>query len=329
MGASGVTIAYSTHRPETLSRASLLMREHASIVLEEPETPGFHAMLRGEMDIEEYLLATEYEYPAFAERAAAMLQELAATRRVIQLDPYMDVLVSIHEFFTDGFGPVDLEPDTVQAVVYDVEHRWTTALLNYYETSGTRSFDDLVHAVIAFARVDAERGRMRDAMRARGLLGLMHGDDPLPRPVYVEAGSIHFHLLNQLSRLLDSPLRVAYLMEDVSRRVWGRRQVLGPGDVLTMLFTYFPQYDKPRAALLAAQSLIHVKIQQKEEIVEELENPAPHTCDEAWSAGLAMALNHEECRELYERISRLPTPHARRLAEKYLNHLGRLPLRHF
>lgn len=329
MTVPGVTIAYSTHRPETLARAESLMREHSSIVLEEPKTPGFHAMLRGKYAIEEYLLATEYEYPAFAKRAAAMLQEIAAARRIIQLDPYMDVLVSIHEFFTDGFGPADIEPDTVRAAVYDTEHRWTKALLHYYEASGAQSFDALVNAVIGFARVDAERGRKRDAMRAETLLRRMGGDDPLPRPVYVEAGSIHFFLLRELSRLLDSPPRVVFLMEDVSRRIWGRRQVLGPGDVLTMLCTFFPEYDKPRAALLAAQSLVHVKIQQKEEIEESQDVLAPHTCDEAWSAGVAMALNYEECRELYTRIARLPTPHARRLAEEYLNHLGRLPVRHF
>ncbi|MFW5733762.1 MAG: hypothetical protein ACOCWR_01760 [Oceanidesulfovibrio sp.] len=62
---------------------------------------------------------------------------------------------------------------------------------------------------------------------------------------YMEVlGSIHFHLLRELSRL-DTPPRIACLMEDVSRRVWGRRQLLGPGDVLTLLYTFDPSYSKP------------------------------------------------------------------------------------
>jgi hypothetical protein len=104
--------------------------------------------------------------------------------------------------------------------------------------------------------------------------------------------------------------------------------VLGPGDVLTLLFTFFPDYDSPRADLLAARSLVHVKIQQKDEMEENENDPAPHTRDEAWSAGVAAALDYGECRELYRRIARLPTPHARRLARDYLEHLGRRPVRH-
>ncbi|TVM36683.1 hypothetical protein [Oceanidesulfovibrio marinus] len=330
MAAAGVTLAYSTHRPETLAPAAALMRGHATIILEEPETPGFHAMLRRELAVDEYLTVTEYEYPAFARRSASLLRELFAEGKyIVQLDPYMDVLVSIHEFFTDGHGPSDIAPKTTQAAVYDVEHRWTKALIHYYEASGQKDFDGLVAALIGFARRDAERGRMRDAMRAEHFARILHKDSSArPGPVYLEAGSIHFSLLRELVRRLDKPPRLVYLMEDVSRRVWGRRQVLGPGDVLTLLLTFFPDRAGPRAELLAAQSLIHVKIQQKEELEECKEEPAPHTVDEAWSAGVSMALGYDECRELYERLKGLPTPHARRLATDYLKHINRRPVGH-
>lgn len=328
MASAGVTLAYSTHRPETLAPAAALMRGHATIVLEEPETPGFHAMLRRELAVDEYLTVTEYEYPAFARRSAMLLQELHAEgRRIVQLDPYMDVLVAIHEFFTDGHAPADIAPKTSQAAVYDVEHRWTKALIHYYEASGQTDFNGLVAALTAFARIDAERGRMRDAMRAEHFARILH-NNAWPGPVYLEAGSIHFFLLRELVRWLGAPPTLVYLMEAVSRRVWGRRQVLGPGDVLTLLFTYFPDRAGPRAELLAAQSLIHVKIQQKEEREECKDEPAPHTVDEAWSAGVSMALGYEECRELYERLKGLPTPHARRLATDYLKHINRRPVRH-
>jgi len=317
-----VTLAYSTHRPETLPFAAAHMRRHKVIILEEPPASSFADMLEGGLAIDEYLLQVDFEFPLFARQVCHLLRELHTEEKIIlQMDPYMEILGRVHDFFANGGAPGELSEDTPEKTVYEAERAWTAALLHFYRQSVRPSFEEVVRTVQEFARTDAARGRLRDRLRAEKLAIII----PRYQSIYVEAGYIHFHLRRALRQRLPPycTLTPCYLMEPVIRKLLSRRQVLGPGDLLTLLYTYRPAYQDDVAPLLAARSLIYIKILEKEEIPSD-ETPYPHTRNEIESAGLVAHLSYEECCMLYNRIRWRKTGQAREIVRCFTKNKERL-----
>ena len=97
-GLRRITLAFSTHRPETLPAAERLMRRHGLILLEEPPVPEFLRMKSGELSIEEYLQGQDFEFPVHAEGMCRLVRELTREgRTVLQVEPYLEYLNEIHE----------------------------------------------------------------------------------------------------------------------------------------------------------------------------------------------------------------------------------------
>lgn len=305
-GRPRITLAFSTFRPETLALAELAMRGHAAVCLQEPVTPGFAEMLTGELAVDEYLLLTEFQFPTFARGACRLLQGLHREGVVLlQVDPFLDQLIAIHELFASGGAPADIPPETTAARVYAAEKSWTAALLEFYQASAKGVFDPLVAAVVAFSRQDAAKIALQDAMRAQRLAELAQEYASL----YVEAGFIHYSLLGALRRAAaQARIRSLHLLEPVTRPLYGRRQAYIPGDVLTFLLLSRPQEAGPRLELLAARSLVYSKIIAKEELTA---GPFPHTADEMACGDLVRTLSYEACGQLYRSIRRLPTAEAK------------------
>jgi hypothetical protein len=296
--------------------AEKAMEGFGGVALEEPHTPGFEEMLSGELDIEQYLQLTDYEFPEYSRRSCELLRRLyAGGTAVYQVDPFMDELVRIHEFFAEGGTPQELKEGTPTRAVYECERMWTGRLIGFYERSMRAGFDGLVRAVQAFAAADAEKGRMRDQMRAERLIELL----PDLGSLYVEAGYIHFALFRELMRRIPSGwrLRPVHIMESVSRPLCGRRRPLGPGDVLTLLYTCRPGYAGNRDEVLAARSLVYNKMIEKEEMSAESAD-YPHLRDECEVVRTVGALTYEQCRRIYERVRRLPTREARSAVLRFL-----------
>ncbi|NNF96015.1 MAG: hypothetical protein HKM94_03695, partial [Halobacteria archaeon] len=228
-----ITIGFSTHRPETLPVAAEQMQRHEAILLEEPETPGFEQMLKGNLSIENYLRETDFEYPEFSRRSCELFQTLYQNgKQLFQVDPFITQLNAIHDFFASGGTPQEIEPNTTRRLVYNAERDYSAALLAYYERCLTAPFDEVVDLVKRFAREDARRGRLRDQMRAEAIVAIT----PPYESVYVEAGLLHLSLLNRLAKELPAEycIRPVYLMAPVVRQLNSRRQALGPGDKLTL-----------------------------------------------------------------------------------------------
>ena len=153
-------------------------------------------------------------------------------------------------------------------------------------------------------------------MRAEAINTLI----PAYQSVYVEAGLLHLSLLNRLRERLPAEYRIrpAYLMAPVVRQFTTRRQAWGPGDMLTLLYTYRPDYAQPLADQLAAQSLIYTKIIIKEEIAGPA-NSFPHTRNEVESSALVQKLRYSDCENLYARIKNRTTKEAMAIVQEYVN----------
>lgn len=309
-----VHVVFSNHRPETLAPATALMRAFDAIVLEEPTLPGFESMLDGSMSIDAYLEQNDFQFPEFERHSCELFRALHAQGKALyQVDPYMAQLDAIHTLFASGGKPADIDPLSALGEIYAMEKRWSAALLANYEHCPIEAFDGVVAQVQQFAREDAARGRLRDKLRADAIAALA----PRHHRIYVEAGSLHIYLLSALAqRLPKRPLPV-YLLAPVIQRLSRRRRALSPGDQLTLLYTYRPDYRGPRADLLAARNLVHTLLAEKEELVDSADE-FPHTRHEVATNALVEQLGYDESKQLYGRILGHPLPEALAIARRYL-----------
>ncbi len=75
---------------------------------------------------------------------------------------------------------------------------------------------------------------------------------------------------------------------------------------------------KEKEDLLAARSLIYIKLLGKEELAPDPSRPTPHTDDELRACRLTAALMVEDCAALYPEIRRLSSGEALESVRRYL-----------
>ena len=186
-----ITLGLSVHRPEMTPSIGDRRRRHEAIFLEEPPDPGFEKMLAGNLSVDDYLPQLDFEYPAFSWNMCYLLRELKGEGKAIfQVEPFWEVLLSIHEFFAEGHQPDELPKNSIQYPVYLVEKNASQALLADYHTVMAGSFDETIEAIIKFARMDATRLGLRDSLRAQEIaaMAIKYASS------YVEAGVMHYPL---------------------------------------------------------------------------------------------------------------------------------------
>src|SRR6056297_3022448 len=104
-----IHVGFSIHRPEMIPKTAELMSAHEAIFLEEPPDSAFNEMLAGSISVADYLMPQDLEYPEFSRQMAELEKQLhAAGRRLIQAEPFYEVLLSIHDDFANGGTPDDL-----------------------------------------------------------------------------------------------------------------------------------------------------------------------------------------------------------------------------
>ncbi len=312
------TLVLANHRPETIPLARRLMAVHDTILLEEPPDKGFEPMLDGKITIDAYLEDQELEYPQFSRRMMRLLRDRCqAGTRLVQVEPFIELLLSIHDRFANGESPQDLPADTDLCRVYRAEHLATKALLDFYAAAGSDGFDTTVNAVKRFARADARRFALRDQMRAEAMVVLLRE----PGKTYIEAGQIHYPLWHELRRRLPTgfPLRVHFLMTAVVRKLGYRRHLFGPGDLLTLHYRFHPQGRAQNENLFAARALIYNKLILKEEIADDADT-YPHTRDELEVGSVTDQLSLDDCRRLYTLVRRASTADSREIVKRHLGH---------
>jgi hypothetical protein len=314
---SKITVGLSLHRPEMIPWVAERMRQHEAIFLEEPGSPDFQQMLSGELAVEDYLLPLDVEYPDFSRAMCLLQRELHAEGKAIhQVEPFIETLIHIQEFFAEGGRPGDIAPDSLAHHVYRAEKAATGALLAYYQTVVTGPFEEAVDSVLRFARVDAARFRLRDSLRAQELARLI----PKYSTSYVEAGLMHYQLWRLLRRLLPSSARVSpiFLADAARPSLTGKGHLYAPGDQLTFLYIFHPAISRTEwEKLLAARAMIYSKILEKIELDERLET-FPHLRNELACIRAIRQLSLEDCKHLFTLIRRAGTLEARGMITEFL-----------
>jgi hypothetical protein len=301
------------------------MRANDALFLEEPPTAEFERMLSGSITVDEYLMTDDSEYPQFTKLMCAVLRELKSKgKRIFQVEPYLENLLALHDFLADGGRPDDLKRNTLMYLVYLAEKKSTGALLAYYQTAVSRSFEMTVNAVKRFARTDAARFRLRDALRARALSALVDNF----ALSFVEAGAMHYPLKRLIAQQAPQSTLVqsVFPADEILQNLGLKGHLYGPGDQLTLLYIFHPEINATyRETLLAARALIYAKIITKEELSADT-MAYPHLQDELICTNVTRGLSVNDCRRLFALIRGVNTFDARRIvAEDVMGsspHLG-------
>ena len=207
-----ITLGLSLHRPEMIPFLANWMQRHDAVVLEEPPADGFQQMLQGALAVDDYLQELDVEYPAFSRDMCDLLRKLRAEgKKIFQVEPFLEILLGIHEFFAEGHRPQELDPNSIQYPVYLAERNATKALLAYYQTVMTGSFKETIGTIKQFARMDAARFRLRDSLRAQALAPLVK---KYPS-AFIEAGVMHYPLWRLLRRQmpLQKQVRLIFIAD--------------------------------------------------------------------------------------------------------------------
>lgn len=296
-----VTIAFTSHRVETIPFAKKLMERHDAIILEEAPTANFGLMLAKKMSITDYVREEGLEFPEFSRRYYRMLRTLSSRgKEIIQIEPYLERLIRIHELFSAGKEPRHVMADPSLRHVYQTEKNAARALFRYYQTSLKGSFPVLIESVREFAKQDAARFRMRDTMRARAIARAVQPG----KTYYVESGGIHVFLVNALRKTARG--RFAVLTENVMepqiRHESGESAFLAPGDKLTVHYIFQKGADREFERLMAARSIVYIMLLEKRELLPSRTLRAPHIRDEIMANNLVSRLDIEACAALFEKI---------------------------
>ena len=311
-----VTIGLSLHRPEMAPLLRKYMQKHDALFLEEPPTEAFDAMLSGRMSVGEYLDVVDTEYPRFEAIMCLTLRELKSQGKgIFPVEPYLENLIALHDHFAEGGRPDELDRETLTYLVYLAEKKATGALISYYQTAAAGSFEMIVDAARRFARIDAERFRLRDALRSQALTSLIN----VQAASFIEAGAMHYRLTNLIRRRATpgTEVETIFLAGDILKSWEEKGHLYGPGDQLTLLYIFHPAIeDKDRETLLAARALIYSKIVFKGELDAD-RIPYPHLRDELQCIKLTRQLSVDDCRQLFARIRGVDTSDARKIVFEY------------
>jgi len=315
-----ITIGFSSHQVEALPFIHRQMEEHQVIVLEEPPSPNFPGMLNGTILIDDYIMELDSGFPEFGRQMSALLKELHLEGKVIiQVEPYLERLLQIHELLASGKTAEEISRRPEFWEVYEAEKRATGALISYYAVSTVGAFSAVVEAVKAFARADALRLTLRERLRAKAIASLYRPGET----IYVEAGYIHYPIYRYLRQEIgkEQEIKIVYPLAGVIKKLKGKRRNMGPGDILTLLYALHKNADEERADLLAARSLIYIKLIEKEELFPG-KSGTPHIEDEIEVNRLVDRLNFNQCGELFQRIRLSKRQQAVERAQEYMKKLG-------
>jgi hypothetical protein len=291
----------TSHRIEMLQHFEEEALKNEAIILEEPENKNLVDLLEGRKSIEEYVQGLNTTLPLFARYHSKMLKKLYSMgKKIFQIEPYLKNLEDIYKAIENNrFEEVIRNPD-VEAV-REVEKRTTEALIEYHEAFLKGDFDGVVNTTIKFTKMDADRFRIRDYMRAKEIVGTIRNG--APSRIVIEAGQMHILLPEYLKKLLKDRAVVSTisLPESIAKKI-GLELVPNPGNELTKKYIMGEKVAEDTEKLLAAKGLIYISLISKDEKIPTKENPYPHLIEETEVSKFVSKLSYESCRNKFEKI---------------------------
>jgi hypothetical protein len=312
-----VTIAFTSHRIETIPYAKKFLKNQDVIITEEAPNPRFSLMLDKKIPIKTYIEQEHLEFPEFSKQYYTLLRLLHRNRKkILQIEPYMEKLMQIYDLFSNGKSPADVKRIPALRKVYDAERKATAALLNFYELSLSSHLPGVLDSVKEFARVDAERFRLRDSLRAQAISEAVTQKD---KRVYIEAGGIHIYLEKTLKEKLGKrcQIKTMVLLGEEIQKLTRRKTFYPPGDHLTIHYILKKKANEEYETLLAIKSLIYIKLLNKNEMSPNKKTKTPHLDDELKVHSLIENLTLGDCEALYRKIRFLPRVKALKIAMAY------------
>lgn len=113
-------------------------------------------------------------------------------------------------------------------------------------------------------------------------------------------------------------VRAVFLLEPVIRELNGKRLNFGPGDILTLRYALNRNPSQTLADLLAARSLIFIKLIETEELLPAPPSLAPHAEDEIRVSRIVDQLSFDDCEKLFNTIRLLKRDLASQTVEDYV-----------
>lgn len=295
-----VWVCFSTHRIEILPFAQNYMQNADLIILEEPYNPYLDKFLKEEIDEDTYLKTEEFWFPQFVRETLKILRELYKRgKKILQIEPYLEKIKLIQEKL-EKEEKINLNSDEVLREVYKAENKAVGKLLEFYEASIKKDFETVVEKVKEFSKADAERFRLRDYLRAKKIIENL----PQKGKVYIEAGTIHQYLKKLLILVLRKNTKVLhkFLLEEVFKPLFNKPFIFPPGEALTLRYIFSLKKNDLLENILAARSLIYIRIIPKDELIPTEKNPFPHLKKELKAILMVNLLNFEDCKNLYKRL---------------------------
>ena len=294
-----ITIGFSSHQIEVLPFVRRQMELHQTIILEEAPSPLFQDMMADLIPIEDYLLEDASQFPQFDTQMCELTRGMHFRgKRILQVEPFMERLIQIHELLAAGKTKEDVRVTSELREVYETESAANGALIAFYSASVRAPFAEVAEAVKDYEKTDANLLRLRENLRARAIASIAGSSES----IFVEAGYIHYLLYRYLQPEIGAhrKVKVVYPMDESFRNLKGKRRNMGPGDILTL--HYLLGHNPPRglADLLAARSLIYIKMIEKEELHPGV-SPTPHCEHEVRVNRMVDRLSLEDCAKIFGR----------------------------
>lgn len=289
-----VKIVFLAHRVEFLEMFNEEVGDSSTIILEEPENSMLKKFLDGSLSIEEYLRIIDTNFPLYSRHQLEFLKKwYSEGKTIIQAEPYLETIAYINSAILARKYDECLKDEKIKKVI-ELERKTVKALIEYQEALMEKNFDTIVEKVVEFAKMDAERFKARDLMRAKKISRITNHDK-----VVVEAGYMHIMLPRYLEKLNIKTVEVN-LLEKACRKI-GVKFLEAPGDILTKAFIEEKDLGE-QEKLLAARSLVYVSLLSKEEKVPTEQEPFPHLKEELQIIENVSRMNYEECRETFYKL---------------------------
>ncbi|MEM0275130.1 MAG: hypothetical protein QXE67_02625 [Nitrososphaerota archaeon] len=289
-----VKIVFLAHRVEFLEMFDEEVRNSSTVILEEPENNMLKNFLNNSLSIDEYLRVIDTNFLLYSKHQLELLKKWHREgKTIIQAEPYLETIAYINSAIIARRYDECLKNEAIRNVI-ELERKTVKALIEYQEALMEKDFDLIVEKVIEFAKMDAERFKVRDYMRAEKISKIVNDER-----VVVEAGYMHIMLPRYLRKLKIDTVEVN-LLEKACRRI-GMKFLEAPGDILTKAFIEEKNLGGLEK-LLAAQSLIYISLLSKEEKAPTKWEPFPHLKEELQIIENISKMNYEKCRETFYKL---------------------------